>query len=53
MGTQASRSTDHGGLQIDSGDGSVVASLALLFKNSVAHYGLAISVPLKLGQPSD
>jgi hypothetical protein len=37
MGTQASRSTDHGGLQIDRGDGPVVAPFANDAKNSIAH----------------
>jgi hypothetical protein len=53
MGMQASRSTDHGGLQIDSGDGPVVASFANDAKNSVAHGVPPSSASLKLGRPSD
>jgi hypothetical protein len=53
MGTQASRSTDHGGLQIDRGDGPVVASFANDAKNSIARDVPPTAASLKLGQPSD
>jgi hypothetical protein len=53
MGMQASRSIDHGGLQIDRGDGPVVASFANDAKNSIAHDVPPTSASLKLGRPSD